>query len=135
MRLTKLKIIHVPDVPYPSGMKSRGRPPERSEQQIISDDRAYETWEKKYKAILGVIHNPISPLTGGFPPFDFVWVGKSLYKREAERQKFFYKANRKDDLPDIICKCGSTSFTLTYGDYSVIAICVYCGTKEEVYSG
>lgn|SRR5574343_324173 len=35
----------------------------------------------------------------------------------------------------IICSCGSKGFSITYGEYSVIAKCESCGLKEEVYSG
>lgn len=35
---------------------------------------------------------------------------------------------------EVYCKCGSTKFKLTYGDYCIIATCE-CGNHATVYTG
>ena len=43
--------------------------------------------------------------------------------------------NENHELPDVICECGNTGFTLTYGKYCVDAKCTKCGKNDTVYSG
>lgn len=43
-------------------------------------------------------------------------------------------ANEEAD-PAIVCQCGNTVFTLTYGEFSLRATCPECHRSEVVYSG
>jgi hypothetical protein len=47
----------------------------------------------------------------------------------------FMKLGTRSNGFKIVCDCGSTLFSLTYGDYELIAHCGGCGHHESVYSG
>jgi len=49
--------------------------------------------------------------------------------------KEWVQLNKTNNLPDIICTCGNTSFELEYGSYNISAICTKCKRKNSVYSG
>ena len=57
------------------------------------------------------------------------------YGRDKRRDKFFYATGKYLNYPSIVCECGSSTFTLNYGEYELIATCTACGNKESVYSG
>jgi hypothetical protein len=46
----------------------------------------------------------------------------------------FYQAE-DEQLPAIICECGSETFRLSYGAWESTAHCTKCGKQEVVYSG
>lgn len=54
-----------------------------------------------------------------------------------ETDKFFLILEKEnaDNSPHIICSCGNDNFTLSYGDYSLKAICTNCGSEQTVYDG
>jgi hypothetical protein len=39
------------------------------------------------------------------------------------------------DKPSIVCLCGCSSFTISYGDYELLAKCTNCGLEHVVYDG
>lgn len=66
----------------------------------------------------------------------FLWHHKRLYRRYSDA-RFFYAVEGQGptNLPDVLCPCGSVTFTLRYGSYEIKARCAKCGTEEDVYSG
>ena len=143
-----MNVIHVPDVPYPSGRQSDMPYDERqalrtTQEMVDADNQAYGDWKKRWEKIIDVEVDPQkdynSPLVGGFPPFDFVWIGKNLYKREPEsrygRKRFYTLCNGDKDAPAIMCDCGSFNFSLRYGSCEIRARCATCGIEEVVYDG
>ena len=70
------------------------------------------------------------------PPYEFVWVDKSLYRR-CQNQIMFYLSEKDEGSspPHVLCQCGGTAFSLWYGGYSIHAVCVKCGKEEIVYEG
>lgn len=143
-----MKVIHVPEVQYPSGVRGYMTFDERNRlritQDIIdADNQAYEDWKIFWQKIIGIEVDPQknydSPLVGGFPPFDFVWIGKNLYKREPESRYgetnlyTLYKGEK--DAPEVLCDCGSFYFSLRYGSSELKARCMSCDVEGVVYSG
>lgn len=47
----------------------------------------------------------------------------------------FYLAEDDDVIPAIVCECGSDTFRLTYGHWSLRAHCAECHKSASVYSG
>ena len=143
-----MKVIHVPEVQYPSGKRNYMTFDEqhalaRSQDIIDADNQAYEDWKKHWEKIIDVEVDPQkdynSPLVGGFPPFDFVWIGKNLYKREPEsrygEKKLYTLYEGEKDAPEVMCDCGSFNFSLRYGSCDIKARCVNCSTEGVVYDG
>ena len=48
---------------------------------------------------------------------------------------FAIKVGMRGQHKPLICTCGSDSFTLTYGDYSITATCTNCSSNAVVYDG
>ena len=53
-----------------------------------------------------------------------------LYKEEK-----FWTADELGVDPGVVCSCGNSQFSLSYGNYELIAHCTKCGLSECVYSG
>lgn len=69
-------------------------------------------------------------------PWEFVWVGKCLYKRVSVQGMFYIVYDYMEGTPpQVMCECEGTSFWLWYGGYELNAVCVECGKEETVYDG
>ena len=76
---------------------------------------------------------------------EYAWRDGCLYERWREDEFFLLRRPmlspiqgiREDGsfVPEVLCPCGSVTFTLWYGNYEIKARCTECGEMKEVYSG
>ena len=83
---------------------------------------------ESYKDIEGLKYEKTS-----YSPF---WLRSSTVRvGENEAGMGEYKHQEgKPGQPDIYCECGSSSFSLTFGDYELFATCISCRLTGSVYS-
>jgi len=59
-----------------------------------------------------------------------------VYRKFSDEGLWIAESIRKGVKHGVICdKCGGFAFSLSYGDYELIATCVNCGTSGPVYTG
>ena len=101
------------------------------DKSVSQDKEAWEAWKRESNERLGLKRDAF--VYAGFPPYEFVWLDSSLYRRYVKGAFFFsvYEHTvREKDPPDVLCECGSIAFEVRFEDEETSRLkCVECGKE------
>ena len=109
----------------------------------LDTQEKYDTFLKAAKKKLGFPEDGNMWIScGDDKPIEYVWFKGNLYSREMYDGVYGHftiyndkNIKRIDTTKEVLCECGSTSFSLKYGCYEISAHCIECGKEDSVYSG
>lgn len=98
---------------------------------------AYAALQKEIRTKLNIADGYL----GGIGPYEVAeWQGKQYIRSLAHNTYFvsldsWRNVTNDTDKAQVLCPCGSQTFTIAYGDYKCIGTCTQCGMQHVLYDG